>query len=251
MRADAEIDEGLAVLDRVDRDVRLAGGLLLDQLDLERLTALGEEVDRLLARPQLTLVGQVLRRQRLHLLLDGLEILGHERARDDEVVEEAVVGRRSNAALGPGIQVGDGCRQQVRGAVAVDVQRLRAPVRQQFDARVLAEGERQIDWPAVHHGRDRRLGQARRDRGRDVGRRAAGGHATAEPSGSVIEISLMNLDGLPHVRRSQFAVRWKPSGQSACQPKPAMPMAPRGRRLVGASGVEPPTSCVSSRRSNH
>ena len=37
VRADAEVDEGVAVLDRVARDLGLPCGLLLDQLDLERL----------------------------------------------------------------------------------------------------------------------------------------------------------------------------------------------------------------------
>ena len=99
MRADAEVDEGLLVLDRVAGDLRLAFGLLVDQLHLERLAALREERLGFFARPHLALVGKILRRQLLHLLLDGLEVLGHERPLDDEVVEEAFVGRRSDAAL--------------------------------------------------------------------------------------------------------------------------------------------------------
>ena len=48
VRADAEIEERVLVLDRVDRHLRLAGRLLFDQLHLERLAALLEEVDRFL-----------------------------------------------------------------------------------------------------------------------------------------------------------------------------------------------------------
>src|SRR5262245_4699123 len=99
VRAETEVDERIAVLDRVDGDVLLALRLLLDQLDLERLAALREEVDRILPRPHLSLVRQVLRRQLLHLFLDRLEILRNERAIDDEVVEETVVNRRTDAAL--------------------------------------------------------------------------------------------------------------------------------------------------------
>ena len=48
MRTDAEVDEGLAILDRVAGDLGLTLGLLLNQLDLQRLAALREEVDRFL-----------------------------------------------------------------------------------------------------------------------------------------------------------------------------------------------------------
>ena len=43
VRADAEVDEGLAVLDRVAGDLGLAFGLLVDQLHLQRLAARAEE----------------------------------------------------------------------------------------------------------------------------------------------------------------------------------------------------------------
>ena len=99
VRADAEIEERVLVLDRVDRHLRLSRRLLFDQLHLERLAALGEEVDRFLPRPRLALVDVVLRRELFHLRFDGLEVLGHERAFDDEVVVEAVFDGRADAAL--------------------------------------------------------------------------------------------------------------------------------------------------------
>src|SRR5205823_12706362 len=43
MRPDAEIDERLRIFDRVAGHVLLTGGLLLDQLNLERLSSLREE----------------------------------------------------------------------------------------------------------------------------------------------------------------------------------------------------------------
>ena len=44
VRADAEVDERVAILDRVAGDLGLARGLLLDQLHLERLALLREEL---------------------------------------------------------------------------------------------------------------------------------------------------------------------------------------------------------------
>jgi hypothetical protein len=50
------------------------------------------------------LVSEILLREIAHLLLDGLEVFGHERLRHDEVVEEAIVGGGTDAALHAGIQ---------------------------------------------------------------------------------------------------------------------------------------------------
>src|SRR5262245_17210682 len=114
MRADAEVDERVLVLDRVDGYFLLPGRLLFDQLHLQRLAALLEEVDRFLPRPQLALEDEVVAGQLLHLLLDRLEIFGYERALDDEVVVEAVLERRTDAALHVREQRRDRRGQQVR-----------------------------------------------------------------------------------------------------------------------------------------
>ena len=53
-----------------------------------------------------------------------LEVLRDERPIDDEVVEEAFVGRRADAALRAGKEIRHGRRHQVRRAVA---QRAAAP----------------------------------------------------------------------------------------------------------------------------
>src|SRR5258708_3970267 len=99
MGADAEVDEGVLVLDRVARDFALALGLLVDQLDLEQLAARREKFLGFLAWPHLTLVDEILRRQFAHLRFDGVEILGHEWPRHHEMVEKSFVGRRTDAAL--------------------------------------------------------------------------------------------------------------------------------------------------------
>ena len=58
----------------------------------------------------------------LHLLLDGLEVLGGERLLDVEVVVEAVLDRRADAELGLGEELLHGLGHDVRGGVAQDVQ---------------------------------------------------------------------------------------------------------------------------------
>ncbi len=122
---DAEINEGVAVLDQIAGDFRLAGGLLFDQLDLQRLAVGPEKVDRLLARPHFPDVRQIGRHELAHLRFDLLEILGDEGALDDEVVEEAFVGRRADAALCAGVKRRHRRGEQVGGRVAVQGQGFR------------------------------------------------------------------------------------------------------------------------------
>src|SRR5205814_3105661 len=119
VRADEEVDERVGILDRVARHLALAYGLLLDQLDLQRLAAPGEEFLRFLPRPHLPFVRQILSRELFHLFLDPFEIVRHERPIDDEVVEEALVGSRADAALRAWKQLGYRGREEMRRAVAV------------------------------------------------------------------------------------------------------------------------------------
>jgi hypothetical protein len=182
VRPDAEVYERVGVFDDVARDVRLAGGLLFDELHLQRLAARGEERLRLLTRPHLPLVRQVGCGELAHLALDCLEVLRHERAIDDEVVEEAVVGRGTNAALRVREERGHGRGQQVRGAVTVQRERFRRALSDDADAPVGGERAAEIHQAAVHGGGERRRGEARRNRSRDVTHRRSGGHA---PAGAV------------------------------------------------------------------
>ena len=128
----------------------------------------GEEAERLVARPYLALVDQVLRRQLLHPLFDGLDVLRHERTIDDEVVEEAFVSRRADAALGAGEELGDGRGQEVRRAMPVERERLRVAIGHNRQPRVGVQGIGEIDQPAIDGGRQRRLREARRHECRDV-----------------------------------------------------------------------------------
>ena len=176
VRPDAEVDEGLGILDRVAGHLGLAFGLLIDQLDLERLAALFEKRLRPIARPQLPLVGQILGGQLLHLLLNGVEVLRHERPFDDEIVKEAVVGRRADPALCAREQVRHRRRQQVRRAVTIERQRLRAPVGDDTNRRVVLDRERQIDELPVDDAGERGLGETGRDLCRHVADERAGWH---------------------------------------------------------------------------
>ncbi len=217
VRADAEVDERVAVLDRVDRHRRLAGRLLFDELHLERLTAAGEEVDRLLAVPHLALEDEILSGHLAHLGLDALEILGHERLRHDEVVEVPLVDGRADAALHARIEGRDGRRHQVGRRVARQRQRFRALVGDDPDARIAGERKSEVDQTLVDHRGQRRLGQSRRDVGGDRAHRSTVGHLAA---GAVGERDRNHDVGI------------------------------RAGRMVGTGRLELPTSCVSSRRSN-
>ncbi len=184
VRSDAEIDEGLLVLDRVAGDVRLSFGLLLDQLHLQRLASGAEELLRLVPRPHLSLEGQILIRELPHPLLDGVEILRHERLRDDEVVEEAFVGRRTDAALHAGEHVGDRGGEQMRRAVAVERQRVGRVLRgDDLHRRISRQRVRQIDQPIADLSRQGRLRETGRDRRGQIGDRGAGRHTSARSIG--------------------------------------------------------------------
>src|SRR6266567_74968 len=114
MWADAKVDEGPLILDRVAGNLGLTLRFFVDQLYFERFAAPGEECLGFLARPHLALVREVLLCQLLHLPLDRLEILRNERAVDDEIVEEAFVRGGTDAALGAGEQVRDRGREEMR-----------------------------------------------------------------------------------------------------------------------------------------
>ena len=159
--ADAEINERFRILDCVAGHFSLPCSLLVDQLHLKQLAPLREERLGLVPRPHLALVGQIFGRQILHLLLDGVEILGHERTIDDEVVEETFVGRGSDAALRSGEELRHRRRQQMRAAVPVERQRFRAAVGDDADRGIFLERAGEIDERAVDDCRKRGFGEAR------------------------------------------------------------------------------------------
>ena len=179
VRPCTEIDERVPILDRVAGHLALALGLFVDQLHLEWLATVAKELLRLLARHHLPLVGEILPRELAHLLLDRLEIFGYKRTGHDEVVVEAVLYGGPDATLDARKQIRDGGGEQMRRAVSVEAQRFRAVRRHHPDLRVPFEWKRQIDQAVVHHRGHRGLGEAWRDRSRDVTYRRARRHGAA------------------------------------------------------------------------
>ena len=118
MRSAAEIDErSLAV----DRD-RLALGDGRDDLRLVLLADAAKELHRVGAAPDLALNGLVAGHDRAHPFLDPFEVVGGERLVAGEVVVEAVLDGGSDGDLGPGPELLDGLREDVRRIVAQEVE---------------------------------------------------------------------------------------------------------------------------------
>ncbi len=114
VRAAAEVGE---VALRVQRDRLLGVG---DELDLVRLVLLLEAPARLVAGDLLALPRAALGELAADLLLDAAEVLLGDRLRELEVVVEAVLDRRPDRDLDPGIEPADGLGEQVRARVAQD-----------------------------------------------------------------------------------------------------------------------------------
>ena len=97
----------------------------------------------------------------MHLRFDALEIFRHERAIDHEVVEEALVDRRSDAALRAGKERCDGSRHQMRRRVPRDLERFGRLVGDDLHLRVGGQRIREIDETIVDFRGERRVGEAR------------------------------------------------------------------------------------------
>ena len=117
MRPEAEVDElahrvALDLLARLLADELALQGLALAREQLRGASAFGIEA---------LLDGAVLLDDVRHLLLDGGEVFGRERPRDQEVVEEAVIGGRTDPALGFGEELRHRRRQEMGRRMPVDL----------------------------------------------------------------------------------------------------------------------------------
>ncbi len=148
--AEAEIREAPLL---VNGDLRVA--LLPDELDLELLAPGLEEADGLFLVQDAAADGHVRFDGCLHLLLDGLEVLGRERALPQEVVVEAVLHRGPDAGLGLRIELEDGVGQEVGGAVAQDLEGFGRSREDEGDLRVGVERDGEVDEPVADPCRDR------------------------------------------------------------------------------------------------
>ncbi len=98
--------------------VRRPAGQVVQDLDLERLAIAFLDRATLVERDLPADEGVVGRHAGAHPSLDRLEVVGGERARQLEVVVEAIVDRRADAQAGAGEQVQHGLGHDVRRAVA-------------------------------------------------------------------------------------------------------------------------------------
>src|SRR5262249_27634743 len=123
VRPPAEVGEvvGAVVRLRVEGDVALRG---VHELELVRLVLSLETAARLLtgdlrARPRAALLQLA-----PDLLLDSREVLLANRLREIEVVVETVVDRRADRDLHARVKATDGLREQMRGGVPEDGERV-------------------------------------------------------------------------------------------------------------------------------
>ena len=162
VRAAAEIDE-------VGPQRVLAeyfAGLLFDQLALH--PGLGVLLEALRFGGEDAFVGERARLDLPHFLLDFFEVVRGERSGAVEIVVEAVLDGRADAELGFGIEFEHGGGQQVRGGVAVDLERLGVPGGEDLERGVLLDGASEVEHLAVDLGRDGRVCQAGADASGDI-----------------------------------------------------------------------------------
>ena len=169
MRAAAEVDEV--------GSQRVFGkdgvGFFGDQLALHGLIAV--QLQPFFLGHVLALVGQVLRLQLPHLLLDFFEILGGERLGPLEVVIKTVFDGGTDAELGFRKQFEHRGGQQVRRRMAIHFECLGILRGQDLQRGIRFERAVQVPQVAVDFGDQGVIGEARADGTRDVnGRRARG-----------------------------------------------------------------------------
>jgi hypothetical protein len=138
--------------------------------------ALGLEVrNGLVARQHAAHHGLVLGRQLAHALFDRGQVFGREGALVGEVVIEAVFHHRADRHLGLGEEFFHRIRQQVRRAVADDLQAVGVLLGDDGQLRIGLDAVAQVDEAAIDLAGECRLGQARADAGGHLGHRERAG----------------------------------------------------------------------------
>ena len=155
---------------------------VVDQLGLVVLADRLEMGDRLVAIPHGAARRQIAGHEFAHLGFDDGQIFRAERLVAREVVVEAVLDVRADRHLGAGIKFLHGLRQQMRGVVADQVQRVLALARNDFDLGVEWDRPIEILELAVDLDRQSGFGEAGADRG---GNRGAGAAARGRPHRAV------------------------------------------------------------------
>ena len=108
-----------------------------------------ELLEAFVAREEFAGVGKVLLDQLLHLLFDLLEIFGSERGGAVEVVEESGFGGGAVTEFGLREKLEYGGGEQVRGGVAIDLERLGIFVGEDAEIGVFFQRTGEIDQIAI------------------------------------------------------------------------------------------------------
>ena len=142
MRAAAEIDE-LAGL--VERNLIIGLGELFDEVALHEIAFGLESLESLVAVEKIAGVRLVAIDDLLHLLFDLFEVFRNEGSLAQKVIEEAGFGGRTVTELGLRKEFQHGGSKQMRRRVMEDLERLGVFLGEEAEARIVLDGEREID----------------------------------------------------------------------------------------------------------
>src|SRR6185295_3595690 len=224
MRPAAQVDE---VALRVERDVSLRR---VDELDLVRLALLLEALARVVPRDLLALPDAALLDLPLDLVLEPLQVGLRDGLGELEVVVEAVFDRRADRDLRPREEPARGLREEVRGRVAQDVERVGVvlvPRGQDLDPLAVLHRKPQVADAAVRAEQNRLFGELRADRPRRIEARRAV---------RKFKLGVIGKNDLHHERRGYsgtFAARTGAHGGREPDSRPRGRAGRCGRRSAG------------------
>jgi hypothetical protein len=165
VRAEAHVEP---VALPVDRDL-LVLRQFVGPFGFELLAVLDEVLLDARAVPHRALDRQVAIDDLGHALLDLREVLGREGLVAHEVVVEAVLRRGAERDLRAGVELLHSLRQHMRRVVPQQLERIGIARRHDADLRIAIDHMGEVDHLAVDAQRQRGLGEAGPDRGRDLG----------------------------------------------------------------------------------
>ena len=178
MRAAAEVDE---LAGGVERDDGL-DGFFLDELAFENLIGIFVKLESFGLGHELALVGQILRRELVHLGFDFGEVVGSKGLIAKKFVEKAGVDGRTYAELDVWIQLHNRSGEKMRGGMAKDEKGVGIFFGEDLELDVVVERAAQVDEftgtviGGGYTGDERGICQARGNSLGDVRGRGALGH---------------------------------------------------------------------------
>src|SRR5580698_7423086 len=156
VRAAAEVGE---LASAINRNLFIGLGELLDEMTLHEVAFFFEFLQSLVARQKFARIGNVLLHKLLHLLLDLFQVFWSERSRTIEVVKKPSLGSRTVPELGLREKLQNRRRQQMRGRMSIDFERLRVTVGQDAQIGIFLQRPGKVDEIAVGLGNKGRVGQ--------------------------------------------------------------------------------------------